>query len=43
MNKYTYTLKCPAGAYHANSLLGLAWYVVTHRFSHLFAGDGWVD
>ena len=48
-SRYRFTLSCRCdrqgklGAYHANSLLGLAWYVLTHRLSHLFAGDGWID
>ena len=48
--KYTYTLISRngpngrgAGAYYANNIIALAWYVITHRFFHLFRGDGWVD
>ena len=48
--KYTYTLISRngpngrgAGAYYANNIMSLAWYVITHRFFHLFRGDGWVD
>jgi hypothetical protein len=43
MSKYAFTLKTRAGAYHADTLLGLAWAVFTHRLSHLRAGDGWID
>ena len=32
-----------AGHYEANNILALAYYVITHRFFHLFRGDGWVD
>ena len=32
-----------AGSYTSDSLLGLAWAVLTHRLWHLWRGDGWVD
>ena len=42
--KYKYTLTSKgAGAYQANNILALTWYVFSHRVSHLFHGDGWVD
>ena len=38
-----YTLLVENGTYYANSILGLLWDVLTHRFEHLMRGDGWMD
>ena len=41
--EYKYTLLVGTGAYFANSIFGLMWEVLTHRFQHLMRGDGWMD
>jgi len=42
--EYQYKLSSKgAGSYEANNIVSLAWYVISHRFYHLFRGDGWVD
>jgi hypothetical protein len=38
-----YTMKCEAGSYYAQSWLGLGWQIFTHRLSHLFKGEGFID
>jgi len=38
-----YTLLVSAGTYTSNSLVGLVWEVVTHRFSHLIKHGRWMD
>jgi len=43
MVEYKYKLEVAAGSYYANSLLGLWWEVMRHRWFHLRRGDGWVD
>ena len=40
---FKYTLLVDAGAYFSDSVIGLVWEVIKHRFEHL-RGDGkWVD
>jgi hypothetical protein len=36
-------MKCAAGSYYAESWLELGWQIFTHRLSHWFQGDGFVD
>jgi len=43
MKTFRYRLLCPTGYYEADSLWRLWWEILTHRISHLFRGDGWVD
>lgn len=31
------------GYYESDTLIGLVWEILKHRFSHLFNGEGWVD
>ena len=38
-----YTLLVEGGTYYANSMIGLFWEMITHRFKHLMRGDGWMD
>lgn len=38
-----YKLVVAEGHYTSNSLLGLIWGVLKHRFWHWQRGDGWVD
>ena len=40
--KVTYEDK-PVGEYSANSITGLLWIVIKHRFEHLLNGAGWRD
>jgi hypothetical protein len=39
----SFTLLTPNGTYEANTLTKLLWLVLSHRFSHLRRGEGWVD
>lgn len=31
------------GYYEADTLIGLHWEILKHRFEHWLKGDGWVD
>jgi hypothetical protein len=41
--KNIYKMKCKAGEYKANSILGLAWEIFKHRFHHLIKHKKWMD
>jgi hypothetical protein len=43
MNVKTWIYRCDAGEYWSDSLLGLLWDLLTHRFEHWRRGDGWRD
>ena len=38
-----YTLLVENGTYYANSMIGLIWEVLTHRFEHLWRDGKWMD
>lgn len=38
-----FSLATEAGTYEADTLWGLVWLVVEHRFWHWRRGDGWID
>lgn len=38
-----YLLVVRGGSYEADTVFGLLYEVLSHRFSHLAQGDGWVD
>ena len=40
---YKYTLLVEGGTYYANSLLGLFWDILKHRFQHLWGDGKWMD
>jgi len=51
-NKYYYTLEVPAVKpetgeppqyYFSNTLWGLVWSIISHRFKHFRNGEGWRD
>ena len=41
--EYKYTLLVGTGTYSANSIFGLTWEVLTHRFEHLWRDGKWMD
>ena len=41
--EYKYTLLVGNGAYFANSIIGLIWEMLTHRFEHLIRDGQWMD
>jgi hypothetical protein len=38
-----YVLLVDNGTYADNSLVGLFWTVIKHRFHHWNKGEGWID
>jgi hypothetical protein len=38
-----YTLLVDTGVYFSNSICGLLWEMMTHRFWHWRKGHGWMD
>jgi hypothetical protein len=38
-----YQLKVNSGWYESNSLVGILWEVLKHRFLHFIHGEGWRD
>ena len=38
-----YTLLVGEGVYYANSISGLFWEMLTHRFEHLWRDGKWMD
>lgn len=38
-----FKLRTPAGFYEADTIIGILWLVVKHRFWHWKNGDGWID
>jgi hypothetical protein len=41
--KCKYALIVGKGAYFSDSLFGLFWEMLKHRFSHCRKGHGWID
>ena len=42
-SQFKYTLLVGEGAYFANSIFGLMWEILTHRFEHLWRDGKWMD
>ena len=41
--EYRYTLLVGKGTYFSDSIFGLMWEILTHRFKHLIRDGKWMD